>query len=463
MPFLLSGLLALSPSALARSEAPDVFCETYADAPACSTGTVSCTTCHGLSGPPGHNEFGSDLSEALDALWADEDDPDFSVWLPEALHEVELLDSDGDGADNLSEILAGSEPGWDSSVEPECADQVDTDNDGWSVGSYDTAFAYKRVMLDFCGRSPRYEEVQAFAELADPEGAIQQTLDLCLQSPYWNDVLRELAVGVVEPVGPATDVNPLGNWDWDLRLWQYVMSGEHDAGDLFLADYYVVEYPAGSGQLVPIDDPRDVSEEYAQPLDAEYRYGIITTRYALAMRIMFSDVPRNLASHWYRKALGFDMAKSQGLYGIDEAEGSYDWPAPLDVDDKGVWQEACASCHTTLDPLSYPWARYNGIDLEGDTTGIWLDDRASDILPTTEGYLLGEAVDGPADWVDVAVSSDAFSEHSTRLFWRYVFRREPWSCEEDQFETLWTGFRDEGRNVEEMLRTLVTLDAYGTP
>ena len=455
--------LTLSGPAWARSEAPALFCATYPDAPACSTGSVACTTCHGLSGPPGHNPFGSDVASALHELWADEADPSFATWLPEALVAVEDLDSDADGPDNLTEILAGTEPGWESSVEPECADQVDLDNAGWAVGRYDPAFAYKRVMLDFCGRSPRYEEVQAFATLADPEGAIQDTLDLCLQSPYWGDVLRELAVGIVEPVGPATDVNPLGNWDWDLRLWRYVMSGDRDAADLLLADYLVVEYPAGSGRLLAIDEPRDSSEAYAQPLEAEHRYGIITTRYALAMRVMFSGVPRNLASHWYRKALGLDVARSEGLFPIDEEDGAYGWPAPLDVDAKGVWQESCASCHSTLDPLSYPWARYNGIDVDGDTTGLFLDDRATDILPSTEGFLFGQPVSGPAEWVDLAVASDDFSRNTVTIFWTRVQRRAPWSCEAEEFETLWTTFRDEGRNVEEMLRTLVTLDAYGTP
>ena len=455
------GLLSLSGvEAHARTDAPALFCATYPDAPACSTGTVACTTCHSLSGPPVHNPYGSDVSEALESLGADED---FGTWLPEALIEVEALDSDGDGTDNISEIVAGQEPGWDSETEPECAEQVETDNDGWALGVYDHAFAHKRVMLDFCGRSPRYEERLAFAEADDPDAVLLDTLDLCLQSPYWAEILREMAIGMVEPIGPATDINVLGNWEWDLRLWQYVMSGDRDAGDIMQADYLVVESPAGSGILVPIDDPRNELEEYAQPLEAEYRYGIMTTRYALAMRIMFSAMPRNLTSHWYRKLLGFDMARSQGLYPIDEADGDYAWEAPLDVDSKGVWQQDCAFCHSTLDPLSYPWVRYNGIDLEGDTTGLWLDDRATDLVPEIDGYLMGEPVDGPEAWVTTAVASDAFAQTVVETFWMRVFTRAPYSCEAEEFDALWAAFRDEGRNVEEMLRQLIFTDAYGTP
>ena len=82
--------LLIAPSAHARSEAAELFCETYADAPACSTGSVSCTTCHGLSGPPSHNPYGSDVSAAYDELTADEK----AAWISDSLTGVSLV-SDG--------------------------------------------------------------------------------------------------------------------------------------------------------------------------------------------------------------------------------------------------------------------------------------------------------------------------------------------------------------------------------
>ncbi len=440
--------------ALARPEAPTAFCEVYPDVPTCVTGETACTTCHALSGPPVHNDYGADIALALTP------DTDFVDDLAQALRAVEDLDSDGDGPTNREELQAGAEPGFDSTTAPECGDQTDFDNAWFDVGSYDHAFAYKRVMLDFCGRSPRYEEVQAFQDARDPGALLSETLDLCLQGPYWQEVLEELAIGVVQPAGPATDLNILGNWEWDVRLFRYAMSGDRDAGMVMTAQTYVVEQ---DGQLVEIDEPRGELEEYAQPLPAEHRYGLITTRYALAMRVMFTDVPRTLAAHTYRQLLGLDIARSEGLYAIDEADGAYPWPAPLDVDDKGVWQEECAGCHATLDSLSYPWVRYNGIDLEGDTTGVWLEDRATDILPTTDGWILGQEVEGPEAWVAIAVASDEFSENTVEMFWNHLFRRSPYTCDEDDFDALWTAFRDGGRNVDDMLRALILTDAYGTP
>lgn len=444
-------------AALARSEAPEAFCEVYADTRTCVTGVTACTQCHETSGPPTFNLYGADVSGALDRGL------DFYDALPGALEAIEDLDSDGDGLSNLEEIVDGTWPGFADTVEPECSAQTQTTNPDYQLGGYDAAFAWRRVLRDFCGRGPRYEEVQDFAALADPAAAVTDTLEACLLSPYWDEVLEEIAVGVVQPVGQDIDANLLGNWRWDTRLFAYATSGGRDAGDLLQADYFVVEEPAYSGVLVPIDEPRSDTEAYAQPLPVEHRFGLITTRYSLAMRVMFSPVPRNLTSHYYKKLLGYDLSRSEGLYSIDEAAGAYDWDAPLDVDEAGVWQEDCAACHSTLDPLSYPWSRYQGIDLEGDTTGTWMEDRAADILPTTEGYLFGEPVDGPEQWVALAVQSDEFARTVTGIFWRYLLRRDPYTCEADAFEALWTGLRDNGRDVEAMLHELVLTEAYGQP
>lgn len=450
-------LVMLGAAAWARPEAPEAFCDVYSDAPACIAGSVSCTTCHVLAGPPSHNPYGLDLTAARDM------DVPFMDDLARALEEIEDLDSDGDGASNLDELLAGTDPGYDTAVEPECGEQTGTDNADWTVGRYDHAFAWKRVLVDFCGRSPRYEERQAFAQASNKGAIIRDTLAACVDSPHWTAVTRELAIDVVEPVGPPTDVNILGNWEWDVRLWQYTVMDGRDASEVWTATYHVVEEPSGSGMLVAIDDPRNELEWYAQPLDAEDRYGIVTTRYSLAMRVMFADMPRTLTAHYYRKLLGLDLARSQGLYPVDELDGAYPWPAPADVDDKGVWQEGCAGCHATLEALSYPWARYQGIDLEGETTGTLVPDRATGTIPTTDGAIFGEPVGGPDEWIAHAAESEDFAKQTTRIFWRRVFQRDPYSCEEQEFEALWRTFLTNGRDVEAMLARMVTLDAYGVP
>ena len=68
---------------------------------------------------------------------------------------------------------------------------------------------------------------------------------------------------------------------------------------------------------------------------------------------MFTSIPRTTAAQAYRAFLGYDIAKLEGL-----------WPVagePADYDNKGVGAPACAGCHATLDPLTYPFSRYEGI------------------------------------------------------------------------------------------------------
>jgi len=483
-------LALLSLPAPAKPTGPGIFCDLYPEAPVCAAGSVSCVMCHAEGGPPSFNAYGTDLRAALPLVDAYEDE------LPLALAAIEALDSDGDGASNLDEIQAGSWPGFGAEVETECLPQVGTGNSFYRVGEYDPHFAFKRITQDFCGRALRYEERQTLQSSlsalgwgrgddgGEPEGyddarqdpavleLLRDQLEACVQSRYWQEVVWEIGIGVVQPKGYNSDLYILGNYEWDLRLFAYATTGDRDAADLMQAAYLVVEEPVGSGLLVAIDEPRTETEAYAQPLAAQDRFGLITTRHSLAMNVMFAPVPRTLASHWYRELLGLDISLSEGLNPIDELPGVYDWPSPRDVDDKGVWQEDCASCHTTLDPLSYPWARYNGIDLENGTTGMYLEDRATDVLPETDGAIFGLEIQTPEQWVAEAVASDAFSERVVELFWTYVFRRAPYSCEAEEYDALWTAFRDgdypradasRPRVVEEMLHELVLTNAYGTP
>jgi len=44
-----------------------------------------------------------------------------------------------------------------------------------------------------------------------------------------------------------------------------------------------------------------------------------------------------------------------------------------------------------------------------------------------------------------------------------LFRRPPYSCEQDEYDTLWQDFSADGRNVERLLHRLIATDAYGVP
>ena len=77
-------------------------------------------------------------------------------------------------------------------------------------------------------------------------------------------------------------------------------------------------------------------------------------------------MPRTTAAQAYRAYLGLDIARSEGLIPPDDEE-------LIDYDEKGITDPKCSVCHTTLDPLSYPFSRYNGIS--GMASGSYDRDR----------------------------------------------------------------------------------------
>ena len=103
--------LALSGTALAKPNAPLVFCEIYPEAPTCLAGTPACTTCH-ASSPPERNLFGRAVEAALlPGTMRPLSDADFMRGLPAALAAEPDDDADADGYTNCDEILAGTQPG----------------------------------------------------------------------------------------------------------------------------------------------------------------------------------------------------------------------------------------------------------------------------------------------------------------------------------------------------------------
>ena len=68
---------------------------------------------------------------------------------------------------------------------------------------------------------------------------------------------------------------------------------------------------------------------------------------------MFTSIPRTSAAQAYRAYLGYDISKMEGLQAVVDE--------PVDYDAKGVEAPDCAVCHRTLDPLTYPFSRYDGL------------------------------------------------------------------------------------------------------
>jgi hypothetical protein len=445
-------LLLLPQPALARPTAPVIFCEAYPDAPSCSGELPTCSTCHTSTSPPDWNAYGDAVGEALEG--------DFESGLPYALREIDGEDSDADGVLNSDEILVGTHPGDPGDAYPWCPPSP-------SMGAvpvaddYDFRRALRRVAVLYCGRSPTYAELATFdgdgPSRAELYARLHAVLSDCLASDAWTvTALRGLVDARIRPIGSVGADSPvgivIGDYEWDYRLFRYVMTEDRDVRDLLLADYHVEERPDGT--LARREGAIPSSGAAGQPLAPERRAGMITTSWFFAVNTMFSALPRTTAAQAYRAWLGMDIARQEGISPVALE--------PLDVDGRGVRERECAGCHSTLDPLSYAFASYNGIS--GPRTGSYDATRPARLIegwsnPST--VLLGEPVADVRAWAEHAVTTEAFARNLAEMFFRHAMGREPTPGELAELRAIWRALSSDGWSANRMIHRVVDTSAFG--
>jgi hypothetical protein len=478
--FVCAGL-SVAGVAEARPEAPGVFCAKYPNAAECLGGVVECRTCHESTFPPAWNSFGGQLLSTLPR------DVSFGEGLRVALAAAESKDSDGDGVPNLTEILGGTYPGDSSSFWIAPAAQTGPRNPSYAVDSYDLAFAFRRASILYCGKSPSYAELQPFR--AQPANAdalraqIHARVDQCLNAAYWRDEgLKRLADDRIRPAksaGPESKVIVLnyrlviGDYEYDYRLWVYVLTGDRDSRDLLLAQYYVVDDGKGGfakqESIITKPDPKAFAG--GQVLEKQHRAGMITMQWFLVRNTMFSELPRTSAAAAYRAYLGMDIAKTQGLFPVASE--------PDDVDKKGVTEPRCASCHSTLDPLAYAFAKYNGISGAPDLISLLLgvpnfpfggyeEGRGGRLMPgwndtAQQPVIFGKPVNGLREWAEAAANSDAFARNLAQIFFEHALSRGPNPGEMEEFTALWRGLGKDNFSANRLIHRLIDTRAFGVP
>jgi hypothetical protein len=461
----------------ARPTAPGIFCDVYDQSPECLGRVANCAECHVSTAPPVWNVYGQQLIAALPR------DRVFEEALPLALAAVEEGDADADGDLNRDEIMAGTLPGDPFSFWQEPVLSSGADNPGFSVGEYDYRFAFKRVLVNYCGRSPSFSELSELSAgtegLAEAELAALQrdrlhtALDACLRSEHFSKVLLpRLADTRIRPlysIGQETTVRlgearlVIGDYGYDYRLWRYALTGDRDMRELLTAQYHVEE--SATGELTRVEgviaQPDPTALAGGEPLVPERRAGMLTTQWFLALNTMFSGLPRTTAAQAYRAYLGADLAQSDGIRPVPGE--------PVDIDDKGVDGEVCSHCHSTLDPLAYAFAKYQGID-DGYVEGFGTYDptRVERYLPgwsdsAQQAWLLGQPVADLIEWARVAAGSDQFKRNMADVFFRQALSREPAPDEEAEFAALWQSLPSDGYSAWRLIHRLVDTSAYGVP
>lgn len=467
---VMAAVLAWSWPADAKPTAPQAFCDQYAESPICKGGIPACTMCH-LASPPTRNSFGMAIeSMLLPGAPRPLTNEDFLGALPTALRGIEATDADGDGYSNLAEILAGTQPGAGESVPRpiDCSGDLGF-NEDWSVCQYDTRLVFKKLHLDFCGRSPTWEEYQTFKALpsAQQPGAIHAALDRCLDSEFWigqDGQLWQLAHRKIKPLqaikaGDDAGTIPLADYYDDYALFVYTQMDNHDVREVLTADYFITRRKnptsyAKAGNNDPLGE---------QGVAVNRRAGMMTTRWNLVLNVMFTALPRTAAAQAYRSFLGVDIGKQEGIYSV---EGE-----PVDYDEKGVGSEVCARCHATLDPLAYPFKNYQGL-----TGGIgtydpnriqddFRNDGANITAMPEAGYIFGQPVADLVQWARVAADSDQFAKATVLDYWKLLLGHEVQATEQEEFEALWRDLKGPTHNygVEKMLHALIETEAYGAP
>ena len=397
--------LAAAGAANAKPTGPTRFCAVYPESSTCAGRGTTCTVCHTSTSPeaPAWNLLRLTTSSLLSPTTSTS-----PVSSKTRSTRSRPMTTTATASPTSKRSSSGTLPGdANSFFVPPNPGRGDA-NPSYDVGNWDPAFAMRRMMVAFCGRSPTFDEMQQLAGAADPVDFVHNKLDQCLASAFWTgDGLARLADERVKPIDLGT------SFLWDYRLWRFTLSGDCDVRDLLLADYHVRE--PSPGNLVQVQNVVDdgnscttnddcasdshcdtnacIFNDGGQPLVQSERAGMIGTQWFHFINTMFSAMPRTTAAQAMRAYLGMDIARQQGIDPIPNE--------PLDVDNRGVQQEECAQCHATLDPATYVFAKYKGIEPGGSSLfdpnrpiarGLWTANTEP------QGMLLGQQVSTLKEW-----------------------------------------------------------------
>jgi hypothetical protein len=454
--------------AQALPTAPTALCNDRPDIPSCAGGVPACALCHESTDPPKWNAYGTALKAALPSGLP------FDEAILRAMDAADDLDSDGDGLSNGEELVRGSSP---SAADVRNMAVATGQNPRYAVGSYDFRFAYRRVSILYCAASPSYEELTALsAGSPTPEQLrerLHAKLDACLRSDYWREEgLARLADKRIRPLraaGPDSNIQiggyrlVIGDYNRDYRLFRYVLSEDRDLRELLTAQYHISEAPDGTLTQVRGALPKTDEKALAggEPLPEQYRAGMLTTQWFLTINTMFSALPRTTAAQAYRAYLGTDIASSEGLRPVAGE--------PVDVDDKGVDAPRCANCHSTLDPMAYAFAEYEGIQISADLKfGYLRPERPKERMPAWDpsrqkSMLLGKPVANLVAWAHTAAESDEFKRAMVDMLFRHAFNRTALPVEQDAYTAIWRALPGDGYSANRIIHRLIDTQTFGSP
>jgi hypothetical protein len=136
---------------------------------------------------------------------------------------------------------------------------------------------------------------------------------------------------------------------------------------------------------------------------------------------------------------------------------------PADIDNRDVDGPVCRDCHSTLDPMSYAFAWYEGI--RGPATGSYDATRPSRIpnWQQNKGSLLGKPISNAREFGEVAVESELFRRNLAQMFVRHAIERDPAPQEQGELKALWLGIPADGWSANRLVHRLIDTSMFGGP
>src|SRR5262249_52265817 len=151
----------------------------------------------------------------------------------------------------------------------------------------------------------------------------------------------------------------------------------------------------------------------------------------------------------YREYLGLNLSLQQGIRPVDGE--------PMDIDNKGVDGAVCSQCHSTLDPLSYAFSYYEGIDINHiDRTGKYRAERPSEHVPDWDAIapqyvVLDQKVSSLVELAGVMANSREFQRNLGNVFFTYAVGHPPQPEDLEEFDAVWTSLPQDGYSANRLL------------
>jgi len=329
-----------------------------------------------------------------------------------------------------------------------------------------------RASMALRGIRPSLEEMSAVRE--DPEW-LPSIIDYYLTTDAFGATIREmhaeqLLVGIDPAIYPAgfparaelagMEVQAINTSvvEAPVRLIEHVVMHDRPYHEIVTADYTVTDPIVSTVFGIPYDEtgPQWQVSHYddERPHAGVLSDSFLFTRHSSTL----SNKSRGRANVIARSLLCYDFLSRQV-----EINTNIDLTNEEAVQNAITNNEACASCHQTLDPLASNFADFAPIYVPSEVmtypVAVWDHPYERFLRVTSPGYF-GEHAVNLRDLGILIGSDPRFGLCTARRFYSYLAQIEPQEAPLDIVADLYTEFVNTGMNAKAVARAIVLSDSF---